>query len=142
MRYSHETLPFPLSSATPVLTDEATLSAALDCLLETAPLDMQGDYRPKPVYEISLHAASHCNSIEQTTQILEGTPTDNDIRYHLNKLQAMETLEAQLNSALQSRLPKRLVKHKHRLAIDLNLLPYYSKPTDVEAPYICSFLTI
>ena len=44
--------PFPLSSATPVLTDEATLSAALDCLLEAVPLNMQGDDRPKTVYEI------------------------------------------------------------------------------------------
>lgn len=54
--------PSPLSSAPPALTDEATLAAALDCLLEHIPLDMQGDCTPETVYEILLHAASHQDS--------------------------------------------------------------------------------
>ncbi len=48
----------------------------------------------------------------------------------------MTTLEVQLNEALQSRLPAAIPNHRHRLAIDLNLIPYYGKPTPEEAPYI------
>jgi hypothetical protein len=66
--------PSPLSSASPGLTDEATLSAALDCLLEHVPLDMRGDCTPKTVYGILLHAASRQDSIEHTTQILDPEP--------------------------------------------------------------------
>ncbi len=51
--------PSPLSSVPTTLTDESTLAAALDCLLEHNPLDRQGDCTPETVYEILLHAASH-----------------------------------------------------------------------------------
>lgn len=128
--------PSSLSPAPPALTDDATLSSSLDCLLEHIPLDMQGDCTPETVYEILLHAASRQDSIEHTTQILEGVPTGNDIRYHLDKLDDIAALEAQLNAALKSRLPRGITKRKQRIAIDLNLLPYYGKPTDTEAPYI------
>ena len=129
-------VPTLLSSVRPGLTDTATLSEALDCLLEHMPLAAQGDCTPQTIYEILLYAASHQTSLEQTTQVLEGVPTSNDIRYHLDKFQDMQRLEAQLNGALQSRLPKRLRKAKRSLAIDLNLLPYYGKPTETETPYI------
>ncbi len=128
--------PSSLSSVPPVLTDEATLSTTLDCLLEHVPLDMQGECTPETVYEILLHAASHHDSIEHTTQILDGVPTGNDIRYHLAKLDDIVALEAQLNGALKSRLPRGLTKRKQRIAIDLNLLPYYGQPTEAEVPYI------
>ncbi|MEM7066765.1 MAG: transposase [Cyanobacteria bacterium P01_B01_bin.77] len=128
--------PSSLSSVSPALTDEATLSSALECLLEHVPLDMQGDCTPTTVYEILLHAASHQDSIEHTTQILDGVPTGNDIRYHLDKLNDIVALEAQLNEALKSRLPRGMTKRKQRIAIDLNLLPYYGQPTEAEGPYI------
>ncbi len=48
----------------------------------------------------------------------------------------MVTVEKQVNAALQSHLPSGLVNHRHRLAIDLHLLPYYGQPSEVEAPYI------
>ncbi len=41
-----------------------------------------------------------------------------------------------MNSALKSRIPKGLNKKKQTLAIDLNLIPYYGKPTEKEHPYI------
>lgn len=105
-------------------------------MLAHIPLAAQGDCTAQTIYEILLHAASHQTSLEQTTQVLKEVPTSNDIRYHLDKFQDMQVLEAQLNGALQSRLPKRLRKAKRRLAIDLNLLPYYGKPMATEAPYI------
>ncbi|KAM3096694.1 hypothetical protein ACKFKG_10595 [Phormidesmis sp. 146-35] len=66
-------------------------------------------------------SSSKQDSIEHTTQQLTGVPTGNTIRYHLDKLNDMEALEAQLNQALQSRVPSRIRGGKQRLAIDLHL---------------------
>ena len=41
-----------------------------------------------------------------------------------------------MNAALQSRLPSGIVNHRHRLAIDLHLLPYFGQPNEAEVPYI------
>ncbi|MCG8366118.1 MAG: transposase [Pseudanabaenales cyanobacterium] len=48
----------------------------------------------------------------------------------------MLSLEAQVNAALQSRAPSKIINHRHRLAIDLHLIPYYGEPTQQSAPYI------
>lgn len=123
-------------SASPALTDEATLSAALGCLLEHLTLPTQGDCTPQTLFQVLIRAASQQDSIEHTTQQLTGVPTGNTIRYHLDKLDDMSELESQLNQALQSRVPPRVAKGKHRLAIDLHLIPYYGTPTSAELPYI------
>uniref|UniRef100_UPI00260F57B9 transposase n=1 Tax=Acaryochloris sp. IP29b_bin.137 TaxID=2969217 RepID=UPI00260F57B9 len=60
----------------------------------------------------------------------------NGIRYHLDKLDDMATVENQLNAALQDQLPPKVFNRRHRLAIDLPLIPFYGHPTVVEAPYI------
>ena len=83
-----------------------------------------------------LRAASRGDSIEHTARQLQGVPSGNGIRYHLDKLNDMKTLEQQLNQALQSRIPAKIRKAKHRIAIDLHLIPYYGTPTEAEAPYI------
>jgi putative transposase len=118
------------------LTDDATLSAALECLKAHLPVTMQGEYQPETLYEVLLWAASHHDSIEHAAQQLTGVPTGNDLRYHLDKFEEMATVEQQVNAALQSRLPSGIVNHRHRLAIDLHLLPYYGQPSEAEAPYI------
>jgi putative transposase len=56
---------------------------------------------------------------------LQDVPTGNGIRYHLEKFNDMGALESQVNQALQSRIPPKVMRGKHRLAIDLHLLPYY-----------------
>jgi putative transposase len=48
----------------------------------------------------------------------------------------MATLEAELNAALHHQVPAKVFNHRHRLAIDLHLIPYYGHPTAIEAPYI------
>ncbi|MDV2992304.1 MAG: ISH3 family transposase ISMbu7 [Chroococcidiopsis sp. SAG 2025] len=127
--------PSPLSAA-PALTDEATLNAALDCLLEHLTIPTQGDCNPQTIFQVLIRAASKQDSIEHTTQQLTGVPTGNTMRYHLDKLDEMQGLEAQLNQALQSRVPPRIARGKQRLAIDLHLIPYYGNPTPAEQPYI------
>jgi len=120
----------------PALTDETTLQAAIQCLTKHLPIKMEGGYTPQAIFETLLRAASRGDSIEHTAKCLENVPTGNGIRYHLNKLPDMATLERQLNAALQSQIPPKIRKGKHRIAIDLNLLPYYGKASDAEAPYI------
>jgi hypothetical protein len=130
-----KTYPLPLS-ATPALTDEATLQAAIYCLSEHLPLEMEGVYTLQDIFAVLLRAASRGDSIEHTAYTLTGVPSSNDIRYHLDKYQDMATLEQQVNAALQSRMPPKIAKHSQRLAIDLTLLPFYGIPNAVEAPYI------
>lgn len=127
--------PSPLSS-TPALTDETTLQSAIDCLSEHVPLAMTGDYCPQDLFEILLRAASRGDSIEHTIRQLEGAPSGNGIRYHLDKLNDMARVEQQLNQALQSRMPPKIAKHSQRLAIDLHLIPYYGTATETEEPYL------
>jgi putative transposase len=48
----------------------------------------------------------------------------------------ISTLEQHLNGALQSRIPPKIRQGRHRIAIDLHLIPYYGTPSEAEAPYI------
>lgn len=118
------------------LTDEATLDAALEHVLATIPLDTQGIYSPQTIYSVLLWAASRHDTIEHTCHILEGVPSSNDIRFHLNKLDNMALLEEQVNEGLQGSLPERVVNHRHRLAIDLHLIPYYGAAEEAVLPYL------
>jgi Transposase DDE domain len=131
------TYPSSSLSPTPALTDEATLEAALECLLEHLPLAPEdSSCSAETLFEILLRAASRHDSIEHTAQRLQGVPSGNGIRYHLDQLDDMAALEGQLNAALQSRIPPKIRKGRHRLAIDLHLIPYYGTPSEAEAPYI------
>jgi len=85
LKSSHDDLPTSLSNAH-VLTDEATLGVALDCLLEHVELEMQGDCGPQTLFEILLRAASKHDSIEHTINSLAGAPSGKTIPYHLDKM--------------------------------------------------------
>jgi hypothetical protein len=123
-------------SATPALTDETTLQIALKCLLELNLLETQGTYELATLYYVLLWAASRHDTVEHTCQVLQGVPSGNGVRHHLNKLEQMVPLEHELNTALQQRLPRDIPNHRHRLAIDLHLIPYYGTPTEQERPYL------
>lgn len=134
----------------PVLTDETTLAAVQEVLQAQVSIEMTGDFQPESLFEVLLHAASHASSIEQSCKTLADAPTGNAVRYHLDKLDEVAGLEAQLNAALAARLPGRLSGTSQRMAIDLNLIPYYGTPSEAELPYIirsqakegtCSFYT-
>jgi hypothetical protein len=130
------TTPSASLSPKPALNDEQTLGAAVNCLLEHISLETEGGYSPAEILTILLHAASRGESIEQTARSLEGVPTGNGIRYHLNKFTDMTQLEAEVNQALQSRIPPKIAKQAQRVAIDLHLQAYYGEPSPTETPYI------
>jgi len=125
-----------MASTTPVVTDAATLEEVIDVLQKHVSIEMEGDFQPETLFEILVNAASNAQSIEQTSKTLDNSPTGNDVRYHLNKLEDLESLEKQLNQALRSRVPGRLQNSCQKLAIDLNLIPYYGTPSEEEEPYI------
>ncbi len=76
------------------------------------------------IFEILIRAATQRDSIENTSKVLKNVPTSNDIRYHLEKYSDLNSLESDLNTALQSRLPDGIRQGKQKIAIDFNLIPY------------------
>lgn len=124
------------SSEQLALTDSETLDEVLNCLNENIYIETQGACDQRTLLEILVRAASCGDSIESTTKILNQSPCGNDIRYHLEKFNNFEQLESQINLALKSKIPPRIKKSYHKIAIDLNLIPYYGKPDNGEKPYI------
>jgi putative transposase len=118
------------------ITDTETLDEVLKCLAENFSINTQGACDQKTLFEILVRAASNGDTIENTAKTLKKIPSGNDIRYHLNKINDFEDLERQINQALKSRLPKGIKNGYLKLAIDLNLIPYYGKPSYNELPYI------
>ena len=118
------------------LNCQETLSDTIECLSENISLKTEGAFDVKSLFQILVRAASTGDTIEQTARELKEIPCSNNIRYHLNKISDYSELEAELNSALKSRIPKGIKKNQQTLAIDLNLIPYYGKPSAAENPYI------
>ena len=85
----------------------------------------QGAVTQEDLFKIIVRAASKGDSIENTSKTLIDVPSGKNIRYHLDKINNFEELEYNLNLALQSRLLPKIKKGKLKLAIDLNLIPYY-----------------
>jgi hypothetical protein len=87
---------YPSSLSTPpALTDEMTLEATVECLSEHLTVTMQGAYTASDLIEILVRAASRRATIEHTAQNLEGVPSGNGIRYHLEQWEDIATLEEQ-----------------------------------------------
>jgi Transposase DDE domain len=124
------------STEEPILTDLETLDEVIECLVENFSIETQGVCDQQTLFEILIKAASSGDSIENTAKLLKNVPTANDIRYHLKKINNFEELEAQINQSLKSRIPLGLKKGCLKIAIDLNLICYYGKPTLLELPYI------
>jgi len=125
-----------MTTTTPVLTDSKTLNEVVECLTENIPIKAQGKCKQKNIFELLIRAATQRDSIENTSKVLKNVPTSNDIRYHLEKYSDLNSLESDLNTALQSRLPDGIRQGKQKIAIDFNLIPYYGEPSPAEAPFI------
>lgn len=125
-----------MTTTTPVLTDSKTLNEVVNCLTENITIQTQGKCEQKNIFEILIRAATQKDSIENTTKVLKNVPTSNDIRYHLDKYSDLKSLEFDLNTTLQSRLPDGIREGQQKIAIDFNLIPYYGEPSPSSAPYI------
>ena len=126
-----------MKKQSPVLTDDKTLEKVTSSFERNISIDTQGTCDQQTIFEILIRAAGAEDSIENTCKTLQNAPCGNNIRYHQEKYDDMETLESRLNKTFHDNLPPRIYKGKHCVAIDLNLIPYYGKPTSAEVPYIC-----
>lgn len=91
------------------------------------------DYKRKTsahvLWSLLLAAAARITSLSDTCQRLRDAPSDETARKALlATLPDYAVLQRQLNAALTGQLPKVLLKHLQRLAIDLTLIPYHGKP--------------
>lgn len=118
------------------LTSQETLENTINCLSTHISLETRGANDIQSLFQILVRAASCGATIEQTAKELKKAPSSNNIRYHLDKIKDFKQLEAEINWALKSRIPKGLRKKNQTVALDLNLIPYYGKPSDEEIPYI------
>lgn len=121
---------------TAVLTDEQTLHDVLETLIEHVSIDMHGACTEETLFTILLRAASTNETIEHTCDTLEDAPVGRTICYHLEKCQDMLMMEQVINDLLHARMPGHVTRRPQRLAMDLNLQPYYGTPNPQELPYI------
>ena len=119
-----------------ILTDEETFKKVVDCLKENISIKTQSDCQQTDLFNILIGAASQADTIENTASTLKNSWSGRNVRYHLSKINNFKELEKELNQALITNLPRRIKKRKHKLAIDLNLIPYYGKSRDQEEDYI------
>ena len=121
----------------PVLTDKETLKEVIECLIENLPISTKKTETEKDLYNIIIGAASSADSIENAANKLDKSCTGKTVRnYLVNNFPSFQELEVQINQALISKLPRRIKKKKHKLAIDINLIPYYGNPSESEKDYI------
>ncbi len=120
-----------------VLTDEETVKEVIDCLTENISIKTQSDCQQNHLFNILVSAASRGDTIENTTSSLKNSWSGRNVRYHLSKIDNFSELEKEINQALISKLPRRIKKRKHKLALDLNLIPYYGQAREKESDYIC-----
>ena len=78
---------------------------------------------------VVLAAAACLTSLSAACKRLAKAPSDETIRQALWKtLPQQAELQRRLNRALAADLPKALKRRRHRLAIDLTLIPYHGQP--------------
>ena len=81
-------------------------------------------------WNILLRAASRTVSIFAACRDLAGAPSDQAVFNALSDglPKTLKSLERRLNEALSAPLPRRLLRHSWRVAIDWHLVPYYGEP--------------
>lgn len=116
-----------------MLTEDEGLHSTIERLTQHIPLETSGAFNSYELFQLLVRAASNCDSLENTAKGFKQAPCGKTIRYHFNKINNFSELESQLNTALLSQI---LPRGKLKLAIDLNLIPYYGQPSEEEKPYL------
>jgi hypothetical protein len=125
--------PTPPPPRSTKITAEHLRALTVQALSEHLPLAVAG-YRSTDadLYHVLVAAAVQQRSIESVAQQLVDAPSANLVRHYLaDRLfgrQDLDALEARCNALLVARLPADLRGRRHRVAIDLTLLPYYGAP--------------
>ncbi len=114
------------------LTAGEVYTLVQETLQQQWPLDMENrEYTAHDIWDVVIAAAVERISLEAACRLLEGAPSGNTVRGILKELLSsdagMTALEAQMNAALQQRLPKKLLGPRLPGAIDSTEIPYHGK---------------
>jgi hypothetical protein len=104
-------------------------------LASTLPLGVAGyRFTDADVYNLLVVAGAEQRSLESAARQFMGAPSANLVRHYLAERLLwplpLEDLETRCNDLLAARLPPGVVGRRHRVAIDLTLLPYYGEYAD------------
>ena len=108
-----------------------------ETLQEHFQLDMQAcQYEAQDIWDVLIAASVEHVTIEMASQLLENAPTGNTVRAIVKAMLANEkdlsALEASMNTLLQQRLPKKLLRPSLPGAIDITEIPYHGQHEDEE----------
>ena len=114
------------------LTAGEVYTLVQETLQQQWPLDMENrEYTAQDIWDVVSAAAVERISLEAACRLLAGAPSGNTVRGILKELLSsaagMTALEAQMNAALQQRLPKKLLGPRLPGAIDSTEIPYHGK---------------
>ena len=119
------------------LTDEDTRKEAIERLSTYFPLQVSGyECSPETVFDVLVKAAMTGQTIETVCNGLTNMVAGETIRGYLNeqvRVDDLHSLEQQVNQALVSGLPRRLLKPKLEIAIDLHDEPFYGHSSELLA---------
>lgn len=107
-------------------------------LQEHFQLDMTNrNYIAQDIWDVLVAASVERVSIEMASQLLEAAPSGTMVRTlvkeMLQKMGELPNVEKQLNELLTAQLPRKLLKSKLPVAIDLTELPYHGQQAEDEA---------
>jgi putative transposase len=116
------------------LTADEVLDFTLDALLKGVKLYINGrKCTAEKIFEIILKASAGQTSVNDVCDDLPDGPNGNTVLAQLHQalpqdLSQLWRLEAQLNRTLLINVPKRMLKVRCDMAIDLVLVPYHGQP--------------
>lgn len=118
-----------------ILDDETTRELTVERLEEHLPVEVEGyKVSSQIIFEVMTHAAVTGTSIEASCQELSVGVSSNSVREHLNaqvRQDNLAELEAGVNRALQTGLPRKVRRAACELAIDLHDQPFYGQDDDL-----------
>jgi len=109
-------------------------------LQEQFQLDMTNrKYTAQDIWDVLVAACVERMSLEMSSQLLAGAPSGTMVRTlvkeMLQEMGEMGAVEKELNEVLTSKLPRKLLKSKLPVAIDLTELPYHGDHA-ADDPYV------
>jgi len=114
------------------LTSGQVLATTIDSLLEHFDLEVNGyKVKTEDIWQAVVAASAQGQAIESAVNQLESTPDPSTIRLYLRtelvQVATLAALEATCNEALVAQLPPSIHKRRHKVAIDLTLIPYHGQ---------------
>jgi len=109
-------------------------------LQEHFQLDMKNrNYSAQDIWDVLVAASVERISIEMASQLLESAPSGTMVRTlvkdMLQNMGQLQDVELQVNELLTTKLPRKLLKSKLPVAIDLTELPYHGQQAE-DDPFV------